>query len=467
MATFTPAAWSFQPTVENFLAVGNLVKPERNAQVIRQRQRVYLSDILMAYGAYQELPTGNLEYIHNEESFTYPKIKATTAGAGAGALASFSLSSTNPNQQFAVSQQDPYLATSPATYVGGVPARKDDYILIKPSAGYSGATNVIHARIASVNETAGTFTAYPIDGAISIPAIATAQEIIILGAMSTEIGGSKRSLTNDLLEYSNNVSFFQDSCEISNVAADMFLWTQLSAEGNYWGNYQDEKCFERVKQGMNNVYLFGKKITNTTLASTTPTDPMLQGNGIITEVLANGVTQNYTSLTGFGIPEIEQLGAKFEAENVTKDFMFIAGYNLRTSLSRNFADYLKNGAVTYGMFSGNEDKNIDLDFDALQYSGYNYQIIQTSLLSDAQTFNANGFNYIDEGVLLPAGMRRDTVTGGSVPMVQIRYVGSELLETVSRDNAKINGRFSMSTEYRSASGVEVFGAVASAYISKV
>lgn len=471
MSTFQFGAQSLTPTIENFLAQASYLKPEIEPSVVQRVKRLHFSDILMALGAYMEMPTGNIEYQHKELGQTYPKIKAYNSGAGsAGAPVTYSLASTSPSQQLSITQQSPYPATVPASYVGGVPVREGDILGIKPSSGYTGANNILQARVISVNVSAGTFVAEPVDPAVSLPSISSGspQEIIIWAPGSTEVGGTKRSLTPNLLPYTNSVTYLQDTQSISNIAANSIMWYQVG--GSYkWDALQQQVRFEDFKTAVNNAYLMSESITNPSLASTSQTDPMLQGTGVIPDVLANGQLQNYTTLTGFGIPEFKQLGAKFEAENVVSDeYLIAAGYNLATSIYDNMADYFKNGAITYGMFSQEAMKNISLNFDTIVYGPYKYKIDQNRIFSSAQTFNASGFNFIDEGLVLPSGKTLDTLGGGAIPMIRIRKVqGMDLIDIAPRDNKFINGQYSLTVEYRTCSNLEVFALNNAAYISKV
>jgi hypothetical protein len=471
MAAFNPGAFSVTPTIENFLAQASFIKPEIEPEVAKRVQRLHFSDVLMLLGAYAEVPTGNIEYSHKELGQTYPKIKAYNGGAGsAGAPVTYTLSTTSPSQQINITQQAPYTQTVPASYPAGVPVREGDILGIKPSTGYTGAANILQARVISVNVSAGTFVAEPVDSAVSLPSISSGspQEIIIWGPGSTEAGGTKRSLTPDLVPYANNLTYLQDSMSITNIAANSVLWYQVG--GAYkWDAFQQQVRFEDFKTALNNTWLMSEQVSNSALASNYQSDPILQGTGLIPDVLANGQLQNYTTLTGFGVPEFKQLGAKFETENsVTSDFMVIPGYNLASSIYDNMADYFKNGAITYGMFSNDVLKHVNLEFDTIVYAGYNYKITKTKLFTAAQTFGANGYNFSDEGLVLPAGKTLDTLGGGMVPMIRVRKAqGMDLIDIAPRDNKFINGQYSMTVEYRSTSNLEVFGLNNTAYISKV
>ena len=471
MAAFTGGSYSMTPTIENFLAQGAYLKPEIEPEVVKRVKRLHFSDVLMLLGAYAEVPTGNIEYQHNELGQTYPKIKAYNAGAGsAGAAVTYTLATTSPSQQLSITQQSPYTQTSPASYAAGVPVREGDILGIKPSSGYTGAANILQARVVSVNVSAGTFVAEPVDGGVSLPSISSGspQEIIIWGPGSTEVGNTKRSLTNQLIPYSNNLTYLQDSQSISNIAANSIMWYNVG--GSYkWDALQQQVRYEDFKTALNNTWLMSEQVTNTGLASNYQSDPILQGTGLIPDVLANGQLQNYTTLTGFGIPEFKQLGAKFESENsITSDFVVIPGYNLSASIYDNMADYFKNGAITYGMFSGDVLKQVNLEFDTIVYAGYNYKIAPTKMFTAAQTFGANGYNFTDEGLVLPAGKTLEALGGGTVPMIRVRKAqGMDLIDIAPRDNKYINGQYSLTVEYRSTSNLEVFGLNNTAYISKV
>ncbi len=471
MANFSYGSTSLTPTNVNFLAQGSYIKPEIEPSVVNRVKRLHFSDILMLLGAYADVPTGNVLYQHDELGQTYPKVKAYNGGAGsAGAPVTYTLATTSPSQQLNITQQDPYTQTSPSSYPAGVPIREGDIVGVKPSTGYTGANNIIQARAIAVNVSAGTFQLQPVDPAISLPSISSGapQEIIIWGPGSTEAGGTKRSLTPDLIPYQNNLTYLQDSTSLTNIAANSVLWYKVGQDYK-WDSLQQQVRFEDFRTAVNNAFLMSEQVTNTSLASLYQSDPILQGTGLIPDVLANGQLQNYTTLTGFGVPEFKQLGAKFESENaITKEFAVIPGYNLSTSIYDNMNDYFKAGAITYGMFNNDNLKHVNLDFNTIVYGGYTYTIMPTDIFSSAQTFNASGYNFIDEGLVIPAGKTISNVGGGLTPMIRIRKMqGMDLIDIAPRDNKYINGVYSMTVEYRSTANLEVFGINNTAYISKV
>jgi len=463
---FDPGAVSVSPTMYNYLAGIELTKPQYADLVIRQHQP-WLPDLLVLMGDISQVKSKNPQYLHFEMPWEYPKVKATTAGAAAGASATFALATTSPVQQYPIDQNAPYQATSPTSYDAGVPVREGDVINIRPSAsGFSGATNTIQALVQSVNINAGTFTAIPKNSGEAIPAIASAQEIWIIGPSMGEIGGTRRSQVPTPLRYSNNIQYFQDTCEIGDIAAETVLWSEFNGTP-YWDSYQTNATQTRMREQTYGTLLYGNNATNVTLASAYAQDPKLFTNGLVPEVLSRGISYAYSSLTGFTLTDIEALTTQLDSEHVGNEWLICAGIKLKMSMSKNLRGEFDNGALIYGTFNAQEDKYANFDFSGFKWGTHTFKIMQCRLNNFAQTTGAQGYDYISEGLVLPLGKMVDTLNNVQRPMLSIHYMGSGLFYSAARDLKVIDGRKGMAIEYYSNSGIQVMGANSAAYIYEV
>ena len=456
---FNPAAWSIQGNSYNFLSTYDIIKREVDPTIVKRYGNQRLTDIITQLG--NAVETGNILYEHYEEDRIMPKIKATTAGAAAGVVATFTLSATTPAQIFALAQYSPYLTTTTPTYNAGVPVRPGDTIMIPAQSGANTAATLTEYQVLTVNTTAGTFTAQPTDPAIVTPAIGTAIEMIIVGSAFGEGSDKAISLTEGFLHYQNNTQIFKDSFKVTgtvNAMADNYGGVDYTVHG-------EASAYTRFANKNELALLVGDAITNATLADVYQTTPIKKTKGLIPEILDNGYIQGYSLLTGFGVTEFENLTTNLDLlKGATENYIF-DGLALSMNIDRQCRDLFKNGAISYGAINGDQNKALAVEFNSLSVGNYTYHKRTVPVFTDLQTLGAVGFNFPNEGMVVPADAMKDPKSGSKISSLRRRYLKGREMEVIPVDNKRVgDGTDTYQVDYYSEQGLEVMGAGRFAYI---
>lgn len=456
---YNPGAFSIQPLGRNFVSTYDMVKRQVTPFIVKRFGSQRLTDLITLKG--DAVETGNILYEHYEEDRIMPKIKATTAGAGAGALATFTLAATTPAQIFALSQFNPYIATSPATYNAGVPVRPNDTIIIPAQSGANTAATLTEYHVVAVNTTAGTFTAYPVDGTVVTPAIGTAIEMIIAGNAFGEGSNKSVSLKAGYLHYENNTQIFKDRIQVTGTvreSANLYGGIDFTIDG-------EAEAYTRFANTKELALLIGEKITNTTLATAYQTTPIKKTKGLINEILDNGYIQGYSTLTGFGVAEFNNLVTNLDLLKGSMENYMYVGLALNLNMDSQLRDLFKNGAISYGSFAGDKSKAVSLDFDSLTTGNYTFHKRAMPVFTDLQTLGAVGFNFPNEGLVIPGDAVNDPMSGEKISSLRRRYLKNrEMVVEPVNNRTNGDGTDTFEVNYLCEEGLEVMGAGRFAYI---
>ena len=207
----------------NYVTTMDLHKPEYDSELTEAFGDQMLTGMLQMIGA--EKGVSALEYNHFEEERIYPKIKATSAGAGAGATATFAIDAAATLS--IPENSSPYGGTNSSTIT--VP-RVGELILIKPASGVASADSYIRAIVDSVTPATPAFTATPLDSADSVPAIASAQEIVIYGNAHGEGSVQPASRQTRVTKKTNNLQTFKGTYEVTSTERDMLAYIDFKGK---------------------------------------------------------------------------------------------------------------------------------------------------------------------------------------------------------------------------------------------
>jgi hypothetical protein len=244
-------------TEHNFLSTQDVLSPEIDATLTERWGSEVLFGLLHDVGASKV--SQNSEYSHYESDRRMPKILATaTAGGSAGAGATFTLDGSAVTTVGL--NKSPYYASNTATNKG-MPVRKHDTLLIPPQAGTTKFSTLIFAYVSEVDSTAGTFVAIPFDKTVTMPAIATASEIVVYGNAYGEGDIDGESMTTTVSKYTNNTQILRDTFKISGTAASEKLWFNVGGSW-YWTVKQEVDLNRRFNNFKELTMLTSKKIEN-------------------------------------------------------------------------------------------------------------------------------------------------------------------------------------------------------------
>jgi hypothetical protein len=473
MATYTPASQRIR-TDYNFVSAYDLHKPDVNDQMVYPFGQELLTNLLTMVG--NKRPTSSLEYSHHESDRIMPKLKATGPGGGAGASVIFTLDSS---ANLSVAQNNAPYDTSSAATEDVNPARINDTILIKPASGIVSASTYVRAIVTTVSST--TFAATPLDSTDSIPAISSADEIVIYGNAHGEGSNQPVSRSSTTSKYTNNLQIVKDTYTITGSESAVELWTKVKGKDGKSGYvYQLKGEDDTYKQFMNYremTMLIGEKLNNTTLATSFDNSdtPLKLTEGLIPFILSQGTTQNYSNATGFTLAGFEDMVIEMDKQKAAKDNLFLAGINLSLQIDNELGDRFKDGGFSYGSANFDAAKKVSLKFDTLQVGNYTFQKKTFDAFNDLQTFGASGFGYPNEAMVVPMDKQRDGKTGDYIPSLSYRYLEnkstgeSREMKTTPVDLFKQgdSGQDLTQVRYLSECGFEGFGGNRFTYVKQV
>lgn len=452
--------------VSSYDAVKLDIDPELTLRYGRQR----LTGLLDLFG-YRKA-TNALEYSHYEQDRTYPKIKATTAGAGANVAATFTVdtSATTPYTL----DPSPYTGT-PVNANNYFPARVGDIIYIKPAAGSVSFGSYIQAIVTEVTigsgVTASTFKAIGTDGATAIPAIASADEIIIVGNAHGEGSNQPLSRSFKSTKYTNQLQIFKDTLEITGTNKDIQKWFEDPKTGQM--KYMlagEEETYNTFMNGNELNLLVNQGLVSPAVADAYASagTPISMNKGLIPEVITRGNEYNYSGTAGLTVGDLDEIVLILDKQKGAKENIMLNGIALNGQIDRELGDRFKNGGISYGMFKADEKKAVDLGFSSVHINGYSFHKKPLDAFNDLQSLGADGFGFPYEGMILPADMTASGEAGVKVPSLRTRFLENQEFESVHIDGFRQfeTGRDVHQVRYKSTLGIEAFGLNRAMYIKR-
>lgn len=404
-------------TTATFMSTFDLIKLDKEGELNRVFGSQRLTGLMEMFG--MKRPTTSSQYNWWEQNRIQPKIKATTAGAGAGLAATFTLDATS------------YLVTTantPSQYNSTVtrnnmPVRKGDMIAVKPASGTVSASTLIRCIVYSVNISATTFVAYPVDPADATPAIVSADEIIIFTNAHGEGSAQPLGMSTKVTKRTNNTHIFKENYKITGTADGLKTYFKYNGQERFRVMGEDDTMI-RFMNLREMGLLYSDNTTNQTLQNLLATDgtPLATTQGVIPTVLERGNVYNYASVTGMTIADFEDMIITLDAQKGSKRNTIFPGLSLNIQLDRELRAEFKNGAISYGTFSMDASKAVNLGFNTFEIANYVFDKKGLDAFNDIQTFGAAGFGFKDEALVMPGEKISDPQTGVKVNPLSIRYL---------------------------------------------
>ena len=449
------------PTNYNFVSSFDMHKPDNDPQLALVRGKQTLYGLLKAVGNYKS--TNSLEYNHWEQDWIMPKIKATNGGAGAaGAAVTFTLDAT-AQIDVGTTPHSPYVSTA-ANVVN--PVRIGDVLLIKPASGSVNASTYVQARVESVTTT--QFVAYPTISGTAIPAVSSADEIVIYSNAFGESTGQPLSRATRVNKKTNQLQIIKNTLTVSGSEEKVATWVSIGGK-NFWYAIEEDNT-QKVHDNHKELgLLMGKKITNLTLANLNADNGTTQiTDGLIPQILSGGNTLNYSGITGFTLADGETIAKTLDKERGSKNNLFKCGINLSIDIDNKLGDRFKEGGFVYGNVTFDQAKKVALEYDTFSIGNYVFHKSTYDPFNDPQTFGAAGFGFPNEGMIIPMDNQVVSANGEStsVPSLRVRYLeGRENIVTFA-NMLEIDGTDKMEFRYLSHCGMELFGLSRFYYIQK-
>lgn len=460
--TYSPGATSIA-TSYNFLSEWDAIAREVDPRLYMRYGNGRLTGLAEFFNF--KKPVSAMKYDHFEMDRVMPKVKATTPGAAAGAAATFTNDSTS---NVAVDQNNSPYAGADNT-VNSYPVRKGNLLMIKPASGTVAYTSIIFAWVSATS--GSTFTAYPLDSADAIPAISPADEIVVYGTAYGEGSAAAEAMAVKATLYTNQLHIFKDKVKITDIGTGMKTWVDYNGSP-FWRIPNEKEAINRLLNYREMTLLFNPGLSNTAISDLQGAagTPMTMTKGFIQEIIDKGTTATYSGITGFTKADFEDLSVTLDKQKAQKNLLFCMGTELKIQIDNEMADATKNGAITYGAFSGDAAKNINFEFNAISVGGHTFGFRVIDAMNDLQTLGASGFNFPKEGWIMSADRTQDPKTGENVPPFRMRYLqnpsGSEEMTTryFDGETSSDTGDAVEEVRYKSIVGMEAIALNQCAYV---
>jgi hypothetical protein len=402
---------------------------------------------------------------HAEEGRVYPKLFVANPAGAAGASVTFTYKvPTSPGKQnlLAQEQNSPYAPTDPASYYRGFTAAVGMVIQIPASS----TADVTTMWINSVDEAAGTFTALPMDEGDSTSESpssgAAGREIIVVGNAFGEQSDQDTPFYTIDNVYSNTHQIVKHTGQCSGTLAALTIY---ASDGKKYMIREEPKHYRTHVQKVDNALLFGKQVTNPLITTPNKKTPVQGTKGLVTQALAGGTVQTYTSGT-YGLTEIAELTLEMDLVNAATENFMLEGTVFGSDLNRGIITTVQNGAVSYGAFGNDANKAINLDFKSFTFNKKTFHRKGNEYFSNYQHGGADGYNYRKDCIIMPAEqqLEKDGSMGWSI---RKRFTQGRELIVTPRKMTQIadNGKDADQITYLSEVCLEVMGVNKLLYIT--
>lgn len=404
-------------TNATFMSTYDMINLDKSGALVKGFGSQRLTGLMDMFGM-KEKTTSQVYYWYEEDRIQ-PKIKATCSAGSAGAAVTFTLDATSYNT-ITYNTPSAYNAT---TTEKGMPVRAGDVIAIKPASGTVSASTLVKAYVYSVNDSAATFVAYPLDSADSIPAVATADEIIIFTNAHGEGSNQPLGLVSSTTQRSNNVQIFKENYKITGTAKALRTYFTIDGKDYFWMKGESD-TYTRFLNFREGGLLYNDNFSNTTVQTLLANNgnPIMMTQGLIPTILDRGNVYNYSSVTGMTIADFEDMIITLDTQKGSKRNTLFTGIELDLQIDRELRDQFKNGGVSYGTFSMDAEKAVNLGFTTFKIGDYTFDKKCLDAFNDLQTFGASGYNFKNEAIVIPGEKVSDPGNGLNVNPISLRYL---------------------------------------------
>jgi len=401
------------PTTYNYVSsldlVQNLHKPEIDSEFVRRYGDQNLTGFMEMQGYLN--PVSAIEYSHYEDDWLH-EVVHTSVQAGAANNATVTLTAQD---SFTVNNgNSPYIQDTPASSEAYTP--RDQDIIMFPDRTLAMVTNV----------TGADFDVTPLQDGTAIPTTTVADELVIIGNAHAEQSGQPLSRNGRVNLYTNNLMIKKSTNTVSGTEAGVQTWIEVPDKNGRMGYlWYFESGYQEYRRFMNEcemTMLLGEKITNLTLANTAGQGTVTVTEGLLPFIENNGNTIGYSSITGFTIADLDNAVKTLDREKGAKENTIWAGINLSLGMDDTFMNLMQDGAISYGAFSGNQEKAIDLQFSSFKRGNYQFHKKTYDLFNDQKTLGAVGQEFPDIAMVIPVGNVAEGKTKMMVPSLRMNYL---------------------------------------------
>lgn len=360
----------------------------------------YQDDIISMYeklGLRRRITNSSIFRHFEEERLHAPVVCAVTTGGAAGATVTVNIAAADV---FDVGQSDPYIG---AGVVETVVPRIGD-------VGFW--SDNVECVVTAVDGSGPTFDATPTQSGESVPTLSAGDEFTITSSVANEGSDftTRGSKSSRVIYYQNNVQIFSDFNKITASARGEQVWIDFVGEhgsGKYWYYYDMDRFFKRHRQSIAHGCMFGKSVTNTTLAGIAGFETAKKTQGLVPTIAASGITEAYVS-GGMTLADLDNLTEGLTEQMASNEYMLLNSQGFRRDINKliregDGADFLQanRASVLFEQFNGGV-QSVDFDIDSVKYLGYNFHLKTQRAFSDP-TQLGNIAEYNNYAIGLPMG----------------------------------------------------------------
>lgn len=444
--------------------------PQVYDELIRSRGNLMLPFLMSKEGGIVGIKStqgmGALEFNHLEDDWSRATINVNTFGGGApNATVTLTLQAAS-EYTYPGSPQSPYIVTNAVT---------TNPVILKQTYLFS---NGVEGIVTAVTST--TFDIAPLGEGVSIPPIATTDDLVLVGNSHEEGSGQPLGTAWRQILYTGNMQELKRSYRTTTRAMQQKTWVNMPTRDGgekrmYW-SYALLQNWIEYNNDVVQTMLVGQNLTNTTLAATLPTTITTQG--MIPTIQANGNNYGYSPLNGFTLADLDSLIiTKLDRERASMENNVWAGITVRRDWDNFMADTMKNGGISYGSFGGDQKKAIDYGFDSCIRNGYTFHLNTYQPFNYKKGLGATNFVYPSVFIVAPADEQTASFTTQgklSVPSWRLNYLKNDEMSAgewmVEWATGTANGVFNTedanwNQHERSTFGLEMFALNRWAYVA--
>lgn len=402
-------------------------KPVVGKELVYRYGRQDITGFMEMLGAKESIK--HFQFSHYEQDRIHGVVRAGTAASAAAGTASGQLVQA-AGYAYTAKTQAPYATADTITSYG---LQQYDIFEVNGWQGY----------VTAVNGASATY--YPVDSSIARPAIAATDDIIILTTAFPEGSSAPSSRNNQYISYTGYMSTLRRTHRVTNTEANTQGWVTVEGpdgkKGDFWYLASMEAENLRFMNEREAALLAGRKINNIAglaaagSAAYGDADSVVNGNGLIPQISANGTIENYTS-GALSFVDIENVTKNLQKYVGSKKNMIAMGHDLRLDFNALLGNLGASSARAYGttnqiifnQFNGAGEQKVKFEFEGFSYGGFEFALQTVDIFSDPNYLGYSGGIYGTIGMVIPVDnvTTYNSMNAGSsrkVPAMKINYLG--------------------------------------------
>ena len=456
-AVGSPLTYNFlgAQTLNNFAVLNPDVDPDLTKRYGNQKDIITMFEKL---GMVRKLSNSTI-FRHFEEDRLHAPVAmaATNAGlANAGVVIAIAAGDV-----FDIGQTSPYIG---AAVTEAIVPRVNDVGFFP---------NGVEGIVTAIDPATPSFTVSPTQLGENIPAILNGDLFVITTNAVQEGSGVRQSKSSRVILYENNMQIVREDYSSTGSARGEAIWFTPGGEygsGQYWFYYDMDRTFRRFKDAKAMAAIFGKSITNTTLAGIAGFETVKKTLGLVPTIEASGNVEAYVA-GAITLADFSNISDVLMEQGAPNQYLMLCSHNFRKDINTlarqgDGATFNQAGrsSIVFAEWNGGV-QSVDFDLDVMKLNGFEYNICQQRTFSDPTQLGAVA-KYQNFCVGIPMGTTNiyEEIGGDhvEVPSVAVVYKGDgssgdrSLIETVR--GIDITGEDRIQHTLLSEFGIETYAA---------